>query len=138
MPDRILTITSRLEELSHVRHEVETFIGNTADEITTVRIVLSIDEAVANIITHGYRGSPDGIIEIHMKSSGNDFSFIITDNAPPFNPLAVDEPDIARYHSEGSSGGLGIDVYRRLMNARYERTENGGNRLILTRESHHE
>jgi serine/threonine-protein kinase RsbW len=138
LKEKKIIIESRLEELSAIRSTVEKYFNRALDEITLNRVILSIDEAVSNVIRHGYRGSENGRIELVLKKSASSITVILTDEAPPFNPLLSESPDIQSHFDEGKSGGLGIDLYRRMMNVRYERTPSGGNRLIMEKEISHE
>lgn len=131
---RSISIPAVLSELSTFRNEIAGFLGNSLDEIDRGRVVLAIDEAVSNIITHGYNSDETKIIEIDMESTPDLFKFIITDTAPEYNPLESEPTDIDKYHDEGSDSGLGIDIIRRIMEVRYEKNPEGGNRLILIKE----
>ena len=137
MKEKKIIIESRLEELATIRSEAENYFGGALDEVTLNRIILSIDEAVSNIIRHGYGGSENGRIELVMKESDGLVTVILTDEAPPFNPLESESPDIEVHFDEGRSGGLGVDLYRRMMDVSYERTPSGGNRLIMKKEISH-
>jgi anti-sigma regulatory factor (Ser/Thr protein kinase) len=131
---RSITIPAALSELSMLRNVVSGFLGNSLDDTDRGRVVLAIDEAVSNIITHGYNSDETKIIKIDMESAPDSFKFIITDTAPEYNPLKFETPDIEKYHDEGSDGGLGVDIIRRIMEVRYEKNPEGGNRLILIKE----
>jgi len=133
-----LSIPARLSELSVLRAVIMEFIGTALDETDRGRVVLAIDEAVSNVIVHGYKCDESRIIDIEMRSDPDSFTFIISDLAEQFNPLESSIPDIEQYHEEGQSSGLGVDIYRRIMKARYELDTNGGNRLILIKEINNE
>lgn len=132
-----IVIPGRLEKLSGVRAEVSGFISGLFDDITANRIILSVDEALSNIIRHGYGGS-EGTIRLELEKTADAVSITITDDAPLFNPLDIDQPQGVDLMNRNDSGGLGIDFYRRMMTAVYEQTTSGGNRLILSREIPHE
>ncbi len=131
---RRISIPAVLSELSILRSEVSGFLGKSLEDTDRGRVVLAIDEAVSNIITHGYNSDETKIIEIDMESAPDSFKFIISDTAPEYNPLESAPPDIDKYHDEGSDGGLGVDIIRRIMEVRYEKNPGGGNRLILIKE----
>ena len=137
MREKLLRIKSTTQELARLRAEISLFIENGLDEITRNRVILSVDEAAANTITHGYTDST-GTIECQMQDDGQFFSFILTDDALPFNPLTVEKADVKKIHAEGKNHGLGVDVYRRVMNTHYERTQSGKNCLTLRIAKHHE
>ncbi len=131
---RRISIPAVLSELSTLRNEVSGFLGESLDDTDIGRVVLAIDEAVSNIITHGYNSDETKRIEIDMESAPDSFKFIITDTAPEYNPLESEPPDIDKYHDEGLNSGLGVDLIRRIMEVRYEKNPEGGNRLILIKE----
>ncbi len=108
------------------------------DETDVGRVILAVDEAVSNVIVHGYKYDESKSIEIEMDSDPEFFTFTISDSAPLYNPLDSASPDIDCYHENGHNGGLGVDIYKRIMNVSYELNDNGGNRLILTKEKKNE
>ena len=127
------SVQSNLSELLPVRNKIRNFIGNALDDISMNRTILSVDEALANVIIHGY-GDTAGLICIELNETDESFIITLTDHAPPFNPLSVNSPDYEAYHNSGDSNGLGVDVYRRLMKTSYSRTGDEHNRLELIME----
>ena len=68
---------------------------------------LAVEEAVTNIIVHGY--PPDeGEIRIRFRAAPRHIRIRIEDSAPPFNPLALPDPDIYGDVEERKIGGLGV------------------------------
>jgi serine/threonine-protein kinase RsbW len=130
--------SSRLDELARIRSEIERFIGDDLDKISRNRVILSLDEAVSNIIRHGYKGAESGSIELSMSRSPKFISFTLCDEAPPYNPLDAILPDLETHFDNGREGGLGVDLYRKLMKVSYTKTKKGGNRLTLKKELEHE
>jgi serine/threonine-protein kinase RsbW len=100
------------------------------DEILDLQ--LGVEEAIANIILHGYRGvSGEVEIEIYVTDEAAEVS--ISDKAPPFNPLSVPVPDLGSELSERNAGGLGIYLMRQVVDeVRYEYV-NGKNVLTLVK-----
>lgn len=129
-----LSISARLSELSAVRKAVSDFIGDGLNDIERGRVILAIDEAVSNVVVHGYNYDESKIIEIDMESAPDSFKFIITDFAGEFNPLNSVAADIENYHESGQDSGLGVDIYKRIMKVQYMRNARGGNQLILIKE----
>ena len=94
-------------------------------------LLLAVDEAATNVITHGYRGQ-QGTIEIEVKREAVDVVVHVRDNAPPFDPTNVPSPDLTRPLEERSPGGLGIYLIRQYMDeVIYRLMPQGGNELIL-------
>lgn len=126
-----LSLNGDLEELSILRKSAADFIGGDLSGADKNRVILSLDEAAANIIIHGCSRAPRAIVEIEMKRKPGTLTFILTDNGPPFNPLEQPEPDMDEYASSERHGGLGVYIYKKFMDASYERDLNGFNRLTL-------
>ena len=120
-------ITSHPANLREVRKELETFaksIGMAEENSHAVGLVLN--EALANIIRHGYAGALDKPIRITAQTSDKELTIQIRDWAKPFDPTLIKE----RYDAELKPGGLGLICIRRLMDhARFERLPDG---MLLT------
>ena len=69
-----------------------------------------MDEAVTNIIMHGYRGA-EKPIEIDMAREGDDLVVRIYDEAPLYDPTAEPPPDL--------SLPLGRTIHRRVGRPHY-------------------
>ena len=99
-------------------------------------LVQAVDEAVTNIIIHGYRGSP-GDIDIHVGRVGKALVVTIEDRAPTFDPRVAPPPDLTIPPDLRKPGGMGIH----LMRAAADRIDHrpragGGNILTITRRLH--
>lgn len=139
-----LKISGDLGELKGVREAVRAFLESTRridigedenaglDGIQQNRIILAIDEAVANIIEHGY-GNPAALaaaqISLTMRKEPNRVEFEIRDNGMPFNPLAH-KSDTEFYYEEGLDSGIGLIALTKLQ-AEYERQ--GDQNVLLMR-----
>ncbi len=134
MKKNTITIKASTSELCSVRDSVKAFIGNGLDTRETGQVVLAIDEALSNIIIHGYKCDDSGTVKIEMESDRSSFRFVISDFAPAFNPLDIPPPDIDEYFNSGSSGGLGVDIFKKSMEVYYEKNETCGNRLIMVKQ----
>ncbi len=95
---------------------------------------VALDEAMSNAVRCGYGGDPSGhSIEVRLLLEQGLLTLWIVDDARPFNPLEVPEPDVALPLDARPVGGLGIHVLRNLMDAVvYERREER-NWLVLRR-----
>jgi serine/threonine-protein kinase RsbW len=92
---------------------------------------LAIEEAVSNIIRHGYQGQV-GEIEIEIEQVGRDIVGYVRDEAPPFDPTTAPAPDLTKPLLEQPSGGRGIFLMRQVMDETSHRvTARGGNELTL-------
>ena len=130
-----LHIHCDIGELSAVRDALKDFLADSFDRIDTNRIILSVDEALANIVEHAY--APDAPetqagIDLSMQRTPALVRFIIEDRGPVFDPTRLPPPNLEEHARNTNDGGLGVFLYMTLMDeVRHEDREGGGNRLIL-------
>jgi len=127
-----LCLAAELENLAVMRNFVQkSAMALGVDPAVVSDLVLAADEAVTNVIVHGYQGRR-GIIEIEVEREAMDVLVHVRDDAPPFEPSSVPSPDLARPLEERSPGGLGIYLIRQYVDEVIHRiTPQGGNELIL-------
>ena len=88
-----LQITANLDELVQVRQFVEETAKSLINDPQAVSdIVLAVDEAVANIIRHGYQHQT-GTIEITIRYQANRLEIKLRDKAPAYDPTQTDPPN---------------------------------------------
>lgn len=98
------------------------------------KVTLAVDEAVTNVIEHGYEGERDGSIEVEIAYDATLFRVIVRDNGKSFNPEVVSDPDITEHVKLGKKRGLGIFLMRQIMDeVRYVFREGTKNEVILTK-----
>jgi serine/threonine-protein kinase RsbW len=133
-PPSLLELDSQLTELSRAQtwiEELSNFYG-LVDE-TRFAVQLCVEEALANVVQHGYRSEPGHPIVIRYRASDNVLYFAIEDKAPPFAPSepVPSNGDVSANLESISPGGNGIRLLRRFAGSlAYERLS-GGNRLTL-------
>ena len=93
---------------------------------------LAVEEAITNVIVHGYEGK-NGEIVITCRISHGLAEVEIEDCAPPFNLLSIPEPDITKNIEDRKIGGLGVFLIRQIMDDIIYRYENGKNILVLVK-----
>ncbi|MBO4498867.1 MAG: SpoIIE family protein phosphatase [Bacteroidaceae bacterium] len=92
---------------------------------------LAIEEAVVNVIDYAYPAGTSGDIEVRMMSDGHAVCFQIIDTGVPFDPTAKEKADTSLSAEDRQIGGLGILLFRELMDTiNYERTD-GKNVLTM-------
>jgi serine/threonine-protein kinase RsbW len=79
------------------------------------KIVLAVDEAVTNVIEHGYEPNQVGPVEIEIQIDEDIFVIYIRDQAKAYNPDAKEDPDIMEHLKSGKKKGLGIFLIRQIM-----------------------
>ncbi len=127
----LLELIADLGQLSKIREfvlESATTLGVDPAAFDDLR--LAVDEAVTNILTHGYDGS--GNIELDMFADGSDLVIRLRDTAPPFNCTlaAASEPGPAQ-EREKPGGGFGLFLIRNAMDKLVHRKLENGNELTM-------
>jgi serine phosphatase RsbU (regulator of sigma subunit)/anti-sigma regulatory factor (Ser/Thr protein kinase)/HPt (histidine-containing phosphotransfer) domain-containing protein len=96
-------------------------------------LILALDEILANIIEHGYRGDAAGVIRLRVRGGAEVMELEIRDRAPAFDPLAAAPPDLSIPFSQRAIGGLGIHLARSVTDTLEYAREDGENCLRLTK-----
>jgi anti-sigma regulatory factor (Ser/Thr protein kinase) len=128
-----LTLRSQLADLALVWPWVDALaIENKIPDNTRFGIDLCLEEALSNVIRHGYRGEPDHSITVNFTVDEiTGLTFTIEDQAPPFAPVEPPELQETRSLEEITPGGQGIRLMLRFARTLvYEQLPNG-NRLTL-------
>ena len=100
------------------------------DEVERQRLVLSVDEAVANVIRHAYGGCCDGRVELSFWLDAGAIRFELRDFAAPVDPERIRPRDL----SECRPGGLGINLIDTVMDEwRFLRPDGDGNLLRMVK-----
>jgi serine/threonine-protein kinase RsbW len=98
------------------------------------KIILAVDEAVTNIIEHGYDQGVDGTIELEIESEESQFKVVIRDTGRVFNPESVPNPDMKEHLKAGRKKGLGLFLMRQIMDeVRYRYKDGVQNELTLVK-----
>jgi serine/threonine-protein kinase RsbW len=93
---------------------------------------LAVEEAVTNVIVHGYAGTT-GQVVITGLTTTELIEVRIEDTSPPFDPRSIPEPDITQDIEDRKIGGLGIFLIRQVMDDISYRYEDGKNILLLVK-----
>ncbi|MFO7320143.1 MAG: anti-sigma factor antagonist [Chloroflexota bacterium] len=104
------------------------------DERAVHHCQLAVDEAVTNIIEHGYRG--DGLnqsIEIICRAERDRFVIVVVDDGPPFDPLWQSDPDPLASMEDREPGGWGIYFIKKVMDEVVYTDEAGRNSLMMVK-----
>jgi serine/threonine-protein kinase RsbW len=102
------------------------------EELLAGQISLAIDEALCNIINHGYDRRPDGRITLCIWDLGDPrgMQVVLEDRARQVDPEEIKSRDLADIRP----GGLGVHLIREIMDeVSYEQREGGGMRLTMVK-----
>lgn len=136
-PDRMrIEITSDPRELPPVRETLRDWLTerNWAEH-GSADVVLALDEALTNVVRHGYQSEPGRPIVVDVEAlpaneRGPGVKLVIRDWARQV-PL---EKICGRDLEDLRPGGLGVHLIRSLMDdACYEHADGGGMRLTMSR-----
>jgi serine/threonine-protein kinase RsbW len=99
-------------------------------EETIDKLILATDEALANVIKHGYDSQPDGSIGVFLRpmiaGSRKGLDIVIVDRAKSIDPSAIRGRDLADIRP----GGLGVHIIRSVMDKVQYRRRFGGGMLL--------
>lgn len=130
-----LVVTSDTKYLMLVRDFVSRLIRQSSlpyDEEN--KVILAVDEAVSNIIEHGYERGMEGSIEVEVEADDHQFKIIIRDTGKTFDPESIPDPDIGEHVASGKKRGLGIFLMRQIMDeVRYKFQDGVKNELTLVK-----
>lgn len=113
---RTVTIPNETAQLETVRVFVrETLAAAAVGNGLVNRLSLAIDEAVSNIIVHGYETDRRDTIEVRVHVSPGRFEVTIRDSGKSFQPKDGREIDLEAHVQAGRRSGLGIFLMRQVM-----------------------
>lgn len=132
VPSVKLEIASRPELLSSVRSMVISFGERVGlDEIGSGHLALAVDEALANVIRHGYGGRTDGRIWLTLATVDRPEPRIrveIDDEGRKIDPSKIQPRDL----QEVRPGGLGVHIIREVTDlCEFSPRENAGMSLVM-------
>lgn len=79
-----------------------------------MQLELAVEEAVVNICLYAYE-VPPGELLVRIEPGESRFVVELIDEGVPFDPLAVEDPDMRVGVADRAIGGLGIFLVRRVM-----------------------
>jgi serine/threonine-protein kinase RsbW len=99
---------------------------------------LATEEAVMNVIEHGYVGMTPGTIRLRFRRDPNEVVITVEDDAPHFDPATIRPADPDAPLERRSVGGLGWHFVTQLMDrTHHEPRHPHGNRLTLVKRLTH-
>jgi serine phosphatase RsbU (regulator of sigma subunit)/anti-sigma regulatory factor (Ser/Thr protein kinase)/pSer/pThr/pTyr-binding forkhead associated (FHA) protein len=125
-----LSVKADIAEIDGVRDFLKENIKDLAlSEEDALNLELSLHEICVNIAMYAYP-EENGEMTIRIWREGDAVYFETRDRGVPFDPATSPEPDIKENVRKGKRGGLGIFLYRKLMDGYSYRRE--GDENVLT------
>ena len=78
-------------------------------------LTISVDEACANIIKHGYQNIQSGSITMNVQIKTDRLVVELIDHGTSFDPNQVNDPNISQYVQVRKKGGLGIFIMKKFL-----------------------
>ena len=134
-PQLELEMLSQSRLLAPARAMTGTFAQRLGfNEIECGQISLAVDEALCNIINHGYNKREDGRIKISVWDLETDppgLMILVEDRAQQVDPASIRPREL----DDIRPGGLGVHIIREIMDSvLYEHRDGGGMRLSMTKQ----
>lgn len=130
-PDLSVQMLSRTTLLAPLRSMIVSVAEHAGfDEVNCGHIALAVDEALANVIRHGYGGRDDCRVWVHLwhTHDPSGIRIVIEDLARQIDPENIRGRDL----DDVRPGGLGVHLIRTVMDtAHFEKRREGGMRLTL-------
>ena len=132
MKREIIEINAELENIGFVRQS----LGKLQEKYKLSRnliykVQLAVEEAITNIIRHGYEGKQKGRIRLEVSVHHFSLRVIVIDRGREFDLRRVGKPDLHQYVRVGKIGGLGIMMIKNLIDYIDYRITDRGNELYL-------
>lgn len=127
-----LRITNETRNLSLVRRILSDFMAHSPFPLADQsRLILAIDEAIANVVEHAY-GTDRGLIHISFDLETKRLVVSVCDHGHKFQPHEIQPPDLKEHLRLGRKSGLGMVLMRRVMDEiQYSTTTNYVNHLSM-------
>lgn len=134
LPDLELHLFSQARLLSAARSLTASFAGRIGfDDVQCGQISLAVDEALCNVINHGYERDDNGRIRLtiwEIKGDEPGMKVVVEDRARQVDPDSIRSRDL----DDIRPGGLGVHIIREIMDhVLYEKRDGGGMRLSMTK-----
>lgn len=133
---RTMQISNDTRNLSLVRTTVfELLEASSFDPTTRHKIVVAVDEALANVVEHAYNDGP-GQIQLVFELDAERLLVAIRDNGAKFDPgeKITTPEDIQRSIKLGLKGGYGLFLMRQIMDeVRFSDASDFVNELIMVK-----
>ncbi|HVP90492.1 MAG TPA: ATP-binding protein [Terriglobales bacterium] len=128
---KTLTVKADLAAIDRAREFLrDNLRGLSLAEEDVLRIELSLHEILVNIARYAYPKG-DGEMSLRVWREDGTLRMEFRDRGVPFNPAERPAPDIEERIRRGAKGGLGIHLFKTLMDGYSYRREGAENVLTV-------
>jgi len=127
-----LRVKADLAEIERVRDFLrQRMHGIIIAEEETMKLELALHEILVNIVMYAYPDG-EGDVTIRIRSDEGNFCIEIRDRGIPFNPDEIPPIDLEKKIQLGTRGGLGIYLFKTLMDE-YSYKRDGDENVLTIR-----
>ena len=123
-----ITLTADDAALPAVESALEAFVEqNDLPPRTGYTLALIVEELVTNIVKYGYAGADAGPLKLTVTLADGRVVGTLVDAGAPFDPTAMDTPDVEAAMDDRHIGGLGVHLVRTMSEDFSYRRDDGHN-----------
>jgi anti-sigma regulatory factor (Ser/Thr protein kinase) len=129
-----ITVTNDPAQLRSVREQIDAFgQRNDLPSKSLFSVKLALCELLANTISYGYADEGAHRIEIRLELRGGQIKLEIIDDARPFDPRNVKEPEKKVALEDLPLGGRGVHLVRTFVDDLGYQRKGGRNHVTVTK-----
>lgn len=123
--EKSITLKNDIGEIVKMREFMEEIANRKSlDSSLAASLNLAVEEAVTNVISYAYPKGTQGDIQLTAEVGNYSIKYILSDSGQIFDPTAVSSVDTSLDASERKIGGLGIHLFKKIMDTvKYERKD---------------
>lgn len=125
-----LTFSNQLSEIGRVGFALAEFLEEDgAIPATANRVKLIVEELIVNVIQHAFDDGAKHTALLDIRTEPGGIVIVVEDDGMPFDPRQAHTPALKDLIDAGKSGGLGVEIIRKITSdLSYERVD-GRNRV---------
>jgi serine/threonine-protein kinase RsbW len=129
---REIAVPALLREVDRVRKFLKDYVARLGlTEEDGLKIELALHEILVNIAMYAYPEGRRGEMAVRIWRERGAIVIEVRDRGIPFNPVRKKNPDLMLKLRNGRPGGLGVYLYRTLMDGLSYRRARGENVLTV-------
>jgi sigma-B regulation protein RsbU (phosphoserine phosphatase) len=119
-----------IEEIAILLEEMMDTAG--VEMMDAARIQLAVEEAVTNVVKHGYQGK-SGDVTVRLEILPDTITIQICDSGQAFDPTSIPPADVTADLDHRKIGGLGVHLIRSVMDTLTYSREGDKNRIFMAK-----